>query len=263
MTKKLKRFTSTLVLVIIVAITAIFGYPSFSGFVTELSNEKIEEPDYSVEIQTVLGGVPIGGTALENSLSYSNSDNFLLVYDGRADFTQEEISDAAQSYEHYSDLDYLDRPGPAMASLSFDTLPQSKRTDISKIHPAGWIQKSYSFIDQGYLYNRSHLIAFKLSGENDNVKNLMTGTYWFNHTGMDPFEDIALDSIYTTQGHVLYRVTPIYQGENLIASGVRMEAFSIEDMGESANFDVFVPNKQEHVVIDYKTGDSYSDYKSN
>ena len=157
-------------------------------------------------------------------------------------------------FELYSDLDKLNRVGPANALIGPDSLPKVPRGDISKVYPTGWHQKFYDFVEGGAVYNRCHLIAYQLTGENDNWKNLMTGTRSFNAKGMLPFENAVGNYIRDTGKKVRYRVTPIFVGDELVARGVIIEAYSIEDHGKKINFRVFVKNIEKGVWIDYKTG---------
>ena len=168
-------------------------------------------------------------------------------------FREEELQ--SDEYESYSELDYLGRCGPAMAMIGIDIMPTQKRESISMIKPTGWHLAKYDFIDGKYLYNRCHLIAYELSGENANVKNLITGTRYMNVEGMQPFEDKTAWYILRTGNHVLYRCTPIFEGDNLVATGVLIEARSIEDGGECICFNVFCYNVQPNIKIDYHTGD--------
>lgn len=160
------------------------------------------------------------------------------------------------SFETYSELDSLGRCGPAYACIGQDLMPTTERGSISRVKPTGWVQAQYDCVDGGSLYNRCHLIAFQLTAEDANWKNLITGTRYMNVTGMLPFENEAADYIRETGNHVLYRVTPIFEGDNLVASGVEMEALSVEDNGAGVRFHVFVYNVQPGVEIDYATGES-------
>lgn len=169
-------------------------------------------------------------------------------------FTDEEKT--TESFEKYSELDRLGRCGPAYACIGQDLMPTEERGSIGQIKPTGWHTVKYDFVDGKYLYNRCHLIGFQLTAENANEKNLITGTRYMNVEGMLPFENMVTDYIKETGNHVLYRVTPIYEGENLVASGVEMEALSVEDEGEGVCFHVYVYNNQPGVSIDYKTGES-------
>lgn len=160
------------------------------------------------------------------------------------------------SFESYGSLDYLDRCTVAYANLGLDTMPTEKRGSISHIKPTGWHSVQYDFVDGKSLYNRCHLIGFQLSAENANRENLITGTRYMNTEGMLPFENMVADYIKETGNHVLYRVTPIFKDNNLVASGVQMEAFSVEDNGEGICFNVFCHNVQPGVNINYATGES-------
>ncbi|MCI9092790.1 MAG: hypothetical protein HFF36_03240 [Coprobacillus sp.] len=169
-------------------------------------------------------------------------------------FEESDLSD--ESFEKYSELDNLGRCGVAYANIGVDIMPTEKRGSIGMIKPTGWHTVKYNHIDGKYLYNRCHLIAYQLSGENANEKNLITGTRYMNVEGMLPFEEKVGNYVRETKNHVLYRVTPIFEGENLVAKGVLMEAMSVEDDGEGICFCVFVYNVQPQIQIDYSTGES-------
>ena len=161
-------------------------------------------------------------------------------------------------FEHYSDLDTLGRCGTAYANICKELMPTEKRGEIGMIKPTGWHTVRYDdIISDKYLYNRCHLIGFQLAGENANEKNLVTGTRYMNVDGMLPFENVIADYVKETDNHVLYRVTPIFVGDNLVCRGVEMEAYSVEDNGEGTSFHVFVYNIQPGIEIDYATGDSW------
>ena len=169
-------------------------------------------------------------------------------------FTEEELT--TQSFETYSELDSLGRCGVAYANVGQDLMPTEDRESIGSVTPSGWINREY---DGEYLYNRCHLIGFQLTGENANEENLITGTRYLNVEGMLPFENLVADYGKETENHVLYRVTPIYEGQNLLASGVVMEAESVEDDGQGVRFCVYVYNVQPGVAIDYATGESWQE----
>ena len=160
------------------------------------------------------------------------------------------------TFLQFSDLDFEGRCGTAFARIGPDTISNEKRGDISQVHPSGWVQRKYSFVDDGMLYNRSHLIAHQLCGENANEKNLITGTRTFNAVGMLYYEELVGDYVRSTGNHVLYRVTPLFAANDLVARGVQMEAKSVEDNGEAVQFNVFVYNVEPGVAIDYVTGES-------
>ena len=169
-------------------------------------------------------------------------------------FTEEDYS--TESFESYSPLDSLGRCGTAYANIGQDIMPTEEKQSIGQIKPSGWHLVKYDIVEGKYLYNRCHLIGYQLSGENANEQNLITGTRYLNVTGMLPFENKVADYVKKTDHHVLYRVTPIFEGDNLLADGVLMEAWSVEDAGEGICFNVFVYNVQPGVIIDLATGDS-------
>lgn len=179
---------------------------------------------------------------------------YAVINDNVPFFTEEDIS--AESFETYSDLDDLGRCGPAFANIGTDLMPTEKRGNIGQVKPSGWQTVKYDFVDGKYLYNRCHLIGFQLTAENANEKNLITGTRYMNVEGMLPFENMTADYIKETKNHVLYRVTPVFTDQNLVASGVLMEARSVEDDGEGILFNVFVYNVQPGVAINYENGES-------
>ncbi|MCM1499760.1 MAG: DNA/RNA non-specific endonuclease [Clostridium sp.] len=182
---------------------------------------------------------------------------YVVLNDNIPVFSEEEI--ATESYEQYSELDDLGRCGTAFACVGIDLMPVEERGNIGQVKPSGWHTIKYDIVDGKYLYNRCHLIGYQLSGENANEKNLITGTRYLNVVGMLPFEDMVADYVTETQNHVMYRVTPVFEENNLLASGVQMEAYSVEDSGKGISFNVFVYNRQPGIIIDYKTGESYLD----
>ena len=184
--------------------------------------------------------------------SYDN-EPYKEVNNNKPTFTDSEKE--LTEKEEYSDLDSFGRVGVAFALVSKSTMPTTKRGSIGMIKPAGWHTVKYDFVDGKYLYNRCHLIAHQLTGQNANPKNLMTCTRSMNVAGMLPFENKVANYIKETNNHVLYRVTPVFDGDNLVANGAYMEAYSIEDKGK-LSFNVYVYNVQKGVTIDYKTGES-------
>ncbi len=190
---------------------------------------------------------------LESIPEFSGSA-YIVIDENKPDFTNDEL--VTDSYEFYSELDALGRCGYAMACIGIDIMPTEDRGSIGQVKPSGWQTVKYDFVDGKYLYNRCHLIGFQLAGENANAKNLITGTRYLNVEGMLPFENMVADYVKETEHHVIYRVTPIYDGSNLVASGVQMEAFSVEDNGEGICFNVYAYNNQPGVIIDYTTGKS-------
>lgn len=179
---------------------------------------------------------------------------YVVINDNKPEFDQNGIKN--ESYETYEELDELNRCGAAMACIGADLMPTEDRGAIGQVKPSGWQTVKYDFVDGKYLYNRCHLIGFQLTGENANERNLITGTRYMNVQGMLPFENMVADYIKETGNHVLYRVTPVYDGDNLVARGVQMEALSVEDAGEGIEFNVYVYNNQPGVIINYATGES-------
>lgn len=169
-------------------------------------------------------------------------------------FTKEDYT--AEAFEQYSPLDELGRCHAAYACVGEEIMPTEERGAIGMVKPSGWHTVKYDFVDGKYLYNRCHLIAYMLSGENANTENLITGTRYLNTEGMLPYENQVADYVHNTGNHVLYRVTPLYEGDNLVASGVEIEASSVEDRGKSLSFHVYCYNVQPGITIDYATGDS-------
>ena len=182
---------------------------------------------------------------------------YAVINDNQPLFETDEL--VTDAYEYYSELDYLDRCGYAMACVGLELMPTEERESISSVKPSGWVQAQYDFVEAKNLYNRCHLIGFQLTGENANKQNLITGTRYLNIQGMLPYENMVADYIKETGNHVLYRVTPIYDGDDLVASGVQLEAWSVEDQGEGICFHVYVYNVQPGVIIDYTTGESQPD----
>ena len=180
---------------------------------------------------------------------------YVEINDNQPEFAEEELT--TESYEEYSDLDALGRCGEAEACIGKDLMPNEDREDISTVKPTGWENKEYDIVDGGYIYNRCHLIGFQLTGENANEENLITGTRYMNTEGMLPFENMVAEYVQETDNHVMYRVTPVFEGEDLVASGVQMEAESVEDDGAGICFNIYVYNVQPAIIIDYSTGDNW------
>ena len=191
--------------------------------------------------------------SLEDIPEFSD-EPYVILNDNNPLFTDDMLSDKA--YEYYSELDLLGRCGYVLACVGTEIMPTEERGEIGMVKPTGWHTVKYDNVDGKYLYNRCHLIGFQLTGENANKKNLITGTRYLNIEGMLPFENLIADYVKETDNHVLYRVTPIFKGDNLLASGVQMEGFSVEDNGEAICFNVFAYNAQPDIIIDYATGES-------
>ena len=192
--------------------------------------------------------------SMENIPPYDGTP-YVVLNDNQPSFTAEDMTDV--SYEFYSDLDELGRCGVTEACIGRDLMPTEKRGDISSVKPTGWVQNQYDFVDGKSLWNRCHLIGFQLAGENANECNLITGTRYLNVEGMLPFENLVADYVKETDNHVLYRVTPAFQGTELVARGVQMEAYSVEDSGDGVCFNVFCYNVQAGVEMDYASGDNW------
>ena len=188
-----------------------------------------------------------------NIPNYTTEDS-LILNNNIPSFTDENISNI--SFEKYTSLDDLGRCRAAFANIGIDIMPTDDRASISSITPTGWQSIKYDIISGKYLYNRSHLIGFQLTAENANELNLITGTRYLNVELMLPYENLVADYIKETTNHVLYRVTPVFEGKNLIAKGVQIEALSVEDNGEGIKFNVFLYNIQPGITIDYLTGNS-------
>ena len=189
-----------------------------------------------------------------NELPDYNGEKYIYINKNKPSFTEDEIN--TNSFESYGALDSLGRCTRAFANISIDMMPNKERESIGMVKPTGWHLVKYDFVDGQYLYNRCHLIAYQLTGQNANEKNLITCTRSMNAKTMLEFENKVADYIKKTHNHVLYRVTPIFEGVNLLAKGVEMEAYSVEDHGV-LSFNVFVFNVEDGVEIDYLTGNSH------
>lgn len=189
-----------------------------------------------------------------SSIPEYNGSPYVEINDNVPQFTKSEIT--TSSFEIYGGLDGLGRCTTAFSCIGKDLMPTEKRGEIGSVKPTGWHLAKYDFIDGKYLYNRCHLIGYQLTGENANEKNLITGTRYLNIQGMLPFENEVAEYIKNTNNHVMYRVTPIFEEDNLLAYGLQMEGYSVEDKGRSISFNVFCYNVQPGVNIDYATGDN-------
>lgn len=196
----------------------------------------------------------VAGVSLEQIPAYSG-EPFVILENNVPKFTEEDFT--TQSYETYGDLDAYNRCTYTVACIGRDLMPTEDRGNIGQVKPTGWVTAKYDFVDGKYLYNRCHLIGFQLTGENANERNLITGTRYMNVDGMLPFENMVADYVKETGNHVLYRVIPVFDGDNLVASGATMEAWSVEDNGEGICYYVYIYNVQPGVEIDYATGESW------
>ena len=196
----------------------------------------------------------IPSATLESIPEWDGETAYVIINENQPFFTEDEIVD--ESFESYGELDGLGRCTVCIACVGIDIMPTEERGSIGSVKPTGWQTVKYDFVSGKYLYNRCHLIGYQLTGENANKQNLITGTRFLNIEGMLPFEDMIADYVKETKNHVMFRVTPIFDGDNLVASGVLMEAISVEDNGEGICFCVYAYNNQPGVLIDYATGES-------
>lgn len=225
----------------------------------EESSKDETSKEESSEDEKPSSGVGNKDTAAANldKIPEFSGEGYIAIDNNIPFFTAAQLT--TSGYEKYGALDSLGRCTTAIASLGKETMPTEDRGSISSVKPTGWIQAQYSCIKTRDLYNRSHLIAWSLSGENANKQNLVTGTAYLNQDNMTQFEDMVLDYIKETGNHVAYRVTPLFKGNDLVCRGVQMEAYSIEDDGEGICFNVYCYNVQPGVIIDYATGESHSE----
>lgn len=192
---------------------------------------------------------------LEDVINTAVKEPYVILNDNMPLFKETEYTTTA--YEAYAPLDWLGRCGTAVACIGTELMPTEERGSIGQIKPSGWHTIRYDIVEGKYLYNRCHLIGYQLTGENANEKNLITGTRYMNVEGMLPFEDMVAAYVRYTGRHVLYRVTPVYEGTNLVASGVTIEGYSVEDEGGGICFYVYIPNIQPGIEIDYANGESW------
>lgn len=189
-----------------------------------------------------------------NNIPPFDEDAYVVINGNQPEFSEEELT--VYLFEKYSPLDALGRCGVAFACVGTELMPTEERGSIGQVKPSGWQTVKYDEVDGKYLYNRCHLIGFQLTGENANTRNLITGTRYMNVEGMLPFENMIADYVKETENHVLYRVTPIFDGNDLVARGVQLEAKSIEDKGKGIRFNVYVYNNQPGIIINYSNGKS-------
>lgn len=189
-----------------------------------------------------------------NAIPPYSGNPYVIINNNEPDF--EDNYKVPEYFEIYNSLDSLGRARQAFASVAIETMPVDERESIGNVKPSGWHTVKYDIVEGKYLYNRCHLIGYQLTAENANKKNLITCTRYMNTVGMLKFENEVANYVKKTKNHVLYRVTPLYKGDNLLASGVQMEGYSVEDKGKGIKFNVFVYNVQDGIEIDYKTGES-------
>ena len=232
--KRLIKSSVALLGVILLTYVVVYYQDDISSYVDSIK----DEPVVSYEL---------------DAIPEYNGESYVVINDNKTNFSAEDMTFTG---EKYSDLDSLGRCGVAMARVGKETMPTEERESIGMIKPSGWHTVKYDIVSGKYLYNRCHLIGYQLTGENANPKNLITCTRNMNTEGMLDFENSVADYVEETGNHVLYRVTPIFEGDNMLASGVQIEAKSVEDEGVGLEFNVFVYNVQEGITIDYSTGDS-------
>ncbi len=256
----MKKMTSVIALILSIMIVLggcdIADIPDSNTSITE--NEIISEttPIAEQELSTISEtdiDLKAPTVDLSNIPAYSGKP-YVAVNNNIPYFTEADLTTA--SFEMYSSLDNLGRCGVAYANIGQDLMPTEERGSIGMVKPTGWRTVKYDNVDGKYLYNRCHLIGFQLTGENANEQNLITGTRYLNVQGMLPFENMVADYVKETGNHTLYRVTPIFEGDNLLASGVLMEGYSVEDNGKDISFCVFCYNVQPDIEINYANGDS-------
>lgn len=263
MKEHIKKITSVILVTLIICITFSGCNNIFESFVSAVKEADGDTED--IELQKKYNssnsdfetstGQSTNNTHVDLDEIPSFSDSSYIKINGNIPyFTKDEYT--TSSYEYYSDLDELGRCGVCYACIGQDIMPTEERGPIGMVKPSGWHTVKYDIVDGKYLYNRCHLIGYQLAGENANEKNLITGTRYLNVTGMLPFENVVAQYVQDTNNHVLYRVTPIFNGDNLLANGVLMEAYSVEDNGKGVCFNVFCYNAQPGISIDYKTGES-------
>ncbi len=216
----------------------ILGYDNVTDlWKTTAASSEIQTPSYDISQIPEYAGEDY--VVINNNIPYFDIDSY-----------------GTKSFESYSELDSLGRCGVALANVGVDLMPTEKRGSIGMIKPSGWHTIKYDKVDGKYLYNRCHLIGYQLTGENANIKNLITCTRQMNAKTMLVWENEVAEYVKETNNHVLYRVTPIFEGDNMLAKGVLMEAMSVEDKGQGVRFNVFVYNVQDGIIIDYSNGDS-------
>ena len=235
--KRTKVIISLIALILALSVSLIFGEDILDRF--DNSNSHIPS------------------ASLDSIPEFNGESPYVIINDNVPFFKDEEK--VTKSYEKYGELDGLGRCTVCIACIGVDIMPTEERGDISTVEPSGWINAKYDCVPGKYIYNRCHLIGFQLTGENANKQNLITGTQYLNIEGMLPFENMIADYVKETKNHVMLRVTPIYEGDNLVASGVLMEAWSVEDNGEGICFNVYTYNAQPGVIIDYATGNTRED----
>ena len=246
--KKLFKLKNSLIMMlgVLLCLSGFIGCSKTDNSYVGNSGQAVENPNSTSQNSN-------NNITINNIPEYSGED-YIILNNNVPNFSDSDLT--TTSFEEYTPLDSLGRCGVAYANIGTDIMPTEKRESISSVKPSGWQSVKYDIVEGKYLYNRSHLIGYQLTAENANKENLITGTRYFNATLMLPYENMVADYIKETNNHVLYRVTPVFEGNNLVATGVQMEAKSVEDNGEGIEFNVFVYNVQPGITIDYATGNS-------
>ena len=252
--KKLLKFKNSLIMMlgVLLCLSGLISCSITIDLSTDNNGQVIENSN-DTNSSTQNTTADSSNSTIDNIPAYSG-DDYIILNNNIPNFSESDLT--TTSFEEYAPLDDLGRCGVAYSNIGTDIMPTEKRESISSVKPSGWHSVKYDIVEGKYLYNRSHLIGYQLTAENANDRNLITGTRYFNATLMLPYENMVADYIKETNNHVLYRVTPVFEGNNLVATGVQMEAKSVEDNGEGIEFNVFVYNVQPGITIDYATGDS-------
>ena len=252
--KKLLKFKNSLIMMlgVLLCLSGLISCSITIDLSTDNNGQVIENSN-DTNSSTQNTTADSSNITIDNIPAYSG-DDYIILNNNVPNFSDSDLT--TTSFEEYAPLDDLGRCGVAYSNIGTDIMPTEKRESISSVKPSGWQSVKYDIVEGKYLYNRSHLIGYQLTAENANDRNLITGTRYFNATLMLPYENMVADYIKETNNHVLYRVTPVFEGNNLVATGVQMEAKSVEDNGEGIEFNVFVYNVQPGITIDYATGDS-------
>ena len=231
-------------------LVCLFGFISCSSTNTSSANNSGQTAENSNSNNILLTNPDENNNINISDIPKYSGKDYIILNNNVPNFSESDLT--TTSFEEYSPLDSLGRCGVAYSNIGTDIMPTEKRESISSVKPSGWQSVKYDIVEGKYLYNRSHLIGYQLTAENANDRNLITGTRYFNATLMLPYENMVADYIKETNNHVLYRVTPIYKGENKLATGVQLEAKSVEEEGVS--FNKFIYNVQDNFEIDYSTG---------
>ena len=252
--KKLLKFKNSLIMMlgVLLCLSGLISCSITIDLSTDNNGQVIENSN-DTNSSTQNTTADSSNITIDNIPAYSG-DDYIILNNNIPNFSESDLT--TTSFEEYAPLDDLGRCGVAYSNIGTDIMPTEKRESISSVKPSGWHSVKYDIVEGKYLYNRSHLIGYQLTAENANDRNLITGTRYFNATLILPYENMVADYIKETNNHVLYRVTPVFEGNNLVATGVQMEAKSVEDNGEGIEFNVFVYNVQPGITIDYATGDS-------